>query len=60
LVVHGRDDGLVPLALAHALWRQRPEWQVEELDCGHLPPLEAPYEMVDVVIRFLAGDPAPA
>jgi pimeloyl-ACP methyl ester carboxylesterase len=55
LVVHGRDDNLVPLGLANALARQRPEWQVELLDCGHLPPLEAPSELIDVVTNWLAG-----
>jgi glycerol-3-phosphate dehydrogenase len=55
LVVHGREDNLVPLALADALARRRPEWQVEVLDCGHLPPLELPYELVDVVTRWVAG-----
>ncbi|MDQ1519528.1 MAG: hypothetical protein QOI55_601, partial [Actinomycetota bacterium] len=54
LVVHGREDELVPLALATALRRQRPEWQVEVLDCGHLPPFEAPYDLVDVVTRWRA------
>jgi pimeloyl-ACP methyl ester carboxylesterase len=58
LVVHGRDDMLVPLALAHGLSTQRPEWQVETLACGHLPPLEAPEELVDVATRWLAGDAA--
>jgi pimeloyl-ACP methyl ester carboxylesterase len=53
--VHGRDDDLVPLALADAVARRRPEWQVEVLDCGHLPLLELPYELVDVVTRWVAG-----
>lgn len=60
LVVHGRDDDLVPLALANALSRRRPEWDVEVLDCGHLPLLEAPYALVDVVTRWVAGGIAKA
>jgi pimeloyl-ACP methyl ester carboxylesterase len=59
LVVHGRDDMLVPLALAHGLSAQRPEWRVETLACGHLPPLEAPEALVDVATQWLAGDVAP-
>jgi pimeloyl-ACP methyl ester carboxylesterase len=58
LVVHGRDDMLVPLALAHGLSARRPEWQVETLECGHLPPLEAPGALVDVATQWLAGDAA--
>jgi pimeloyl-ACP methyl ester carboxylesterase len=60
LVVHGRDDELVPLALAHALARRRPEWDVEVLDCGHLPPLEVPRSLVDVVTRWVTSVPAEA
>jgi pimeloyl-ACP methyl ester carboxylesterase len=55
LVVHGRDDMLVPLALAHGLSARRPEWQVETLECGHLPPLEAPAALVDLATAWLAG-----
>lgn len=56
LVVHGVDDMLVPLALAHGLRARRPDWQVETLPCGHLPPLEAPDALVDVATQWLAGD----
>jgi pimeloyl-ACP methyl ester carboxylesterase len=55
LVVHGREDDLVPLVLANAVSKRRPEWQVELLDCGHLPPLQAPEAFVDLVTRFCAG-----
>jgi pimeloyl-ACP methyl ester carboxylesterase len=55
LVVHGRDDNLVPIASAHAVAQRRPEWQVEVLPCGHLPLLEAPGALVDVVTRWLTG-----
>jgi pimeloyl-ACP methyl ester carboxylesterase len=54
LVVHGRDDNLVPLGLATALGRRRPEWDVEVLDCGHLPLLEVPEQLVDVVAPWVA------
>jgi pimeloyl-ACP methyl ester carboxylesterase len=53
LVVHGRDDELVPLALAHAVARQRPEWDVHVLDCGHLPLLEMPERLVGLVVEWL-------
>jgi pimeloyl-ACP methyl ester carboxylesterase len=60
LLVHGRDDGLVPIGLAHALARQRPEWDVAVLDCGHLPLLEAPAALADTVTRWLGAVAAAA
>jgi pimeloyl-ACP methyl ester carboxylesterase len=54
LVVHGREDNLVPLGLATAVARRRPEWDVEVLDCGHLPLLEMPETLVDVVVPWVA------
>jgi pimeloyl-ACP methyl ester carboxylesterase len=59
LVVHGRGDELVPLALAHAVGKRRPEWHVRALDCGHLPPLEIPGRLVDVVTGWSAAATAP-
>ncbi len=56
LLVHGRGDPLVPVALAHDVSRRRPDWQVEVLDCGHLPLFEAPGALVDVVAGWFAGD----
>jgi pimeloyl-ACP methyl ester carboxylesterase len=57
LVVHGRDDPLVPLALAEAVSRQRPDWRIEVLECGHLPLFEAPGLLVEVVAGWLAEAP---
>jgi|tagenome__1003787_1003787.scaffolds.fasta_scaffold20520199_2 pimeloyl-ACP methyl ester carboxylesterase len=55
LVVHGTADDLVPIAAAHAVSQRRPEWEVAVLPCGHLPLLESPGALVDVVTRWLTG-----
>jgi pimeloyl-ACP methyl ester carboxylesterase len=57
LVVHGRADRLVPLVLVESAQRRRPDWTFELLDCGHIPPLETPDRLVDVVRTWLAGVP---
>jgi pimeloyl-ACP methyl ester carboxylesterase len=54
-IIHGAQDRLIPLPLAHAAIRRRPDWRLVVLqDCGHLPQLETPGRFVDAVI---AGDP---
>jgi glycerol-3-phosphate dehydrogenase len=54
LVVHGRDDRLVPLAASQALLRLQPTWTLEVFDdIGHVPQLEAPARFVDTVARWL-------
>ena len=58
LVVHGSEDTLVPLALATAVSKRRPEWDVRTLDCGHLAPLEVPEQLVGIVADWFT--PAPA
>jgi pimeloyl-ACP methyl ester carboxylesterase len=50
MVMHGRQDRLVPVTFARAVARRRPHWQYVELaDCGHAPQLEAPDRFVDLV-----------
>jgi pimeloyl-ACP methyl ester carboxylesterase len=42
-IVHGEEDRLVPLALAEAALRRRPDWELKILRrCGHMPHLELP------------------
>jgi pimeloyl-ACP methyl ester carboxylesterase len=54
LLIHGRDDRLVPLAAAQALLRRQPKWTLEVFDdIGHVPQLEAPARFVDAVVRWL-------
>jgi pimeloyl-ACP methyl ester carboxylesterase len=62
LLIHGRDDRLVPLAAAQALLRRQPKWALEVFDdIGHVPQLESPARFVDAVERWLRSQgPAPA
>jgi len=54
LLIHGRDDRLVPLAASRALLRRKPGWILETFDdIGHVPQLESPARFVDVVVRWL-------
>jgi pimeloyl-ACP methyl ester carboxylesterase len=54
LLIHGRDDRLVPLAAAQALLRRQPKWSLEVFDdIGHVPQLESPARFVDAVVRWL-------
>ena len=54
LIVWGKQDGLVPLAYAEK-WKQLVKGsRVHVIDaCGHLPSLEKPAELADVVTSFL-------
>jgi pimeloyl-ACP methyl ester carboxylesterase len=59
LVVHGALDRLVPVAAARDAARRHPHLQLEILeDAGHAPQMEAPEEVVDVVVRWLEAQPA--
>jgi pimeloyl-ACP methyl ester carboxylesterase len=60
LVVHGREDRLVPLVLVESASRRRPDWTFELLDCGHIPPLEMPEHLVAVVSNWLGSVPVPS
>jgi len=54
LLIHGRDDRLVPLASSQALLRLQPKWSLEVFDdIGHVPQLESPGRFVDAVVRWL-------
>lgn len=55
LVVWGRNDQLIPLAMGEELARRLPGSQLAVIDdCGHLPPAEKPAEFAQAVIEFLA------
>jgi pimeloyl-ACP methyl ester carboxylesterase len=60
LVVHGREDRLVPLVLVESASRRRPDWSFELLNCGHIPPLEMPEHLVEVVSKWLGNVPVPS
>lgn len=54
LLIHGRDDRLVPLAGSRALLQRKPSWALETFDdVGHVPQLESPARFVDAVVRWL-------
>ena len=55
LFVWGRHDRLVPIAFARHVAEALPRRQHLELDCGHVPQLEAPKETHAAVRRFLAA-----
>lgn len=49
LIVHGAHDRLVPVELASAALRRRPDWDLRVLEeCGHLPQLEWPERFVSI------------
>src|ERR671915_1035490 len=54
LFVWGRNDGLVPIAFMKHVERVLPEARHVELNCGHVPQLEAPSRTHDAIRRFLA------
>lgn len=65
LVVHGRQDQLVPVSFARDVARRHPQWTyVEFAQCGHAPQLEAPTEFLETVTAWandrLPGPTGPA
>ena len=57
LFVWGREDRLVPIAFARHVREALPGAEHLELDCGHVPQLEAPRKTHAAVARFLAREP---
>jgi pimeloyl-ACP methyl ester carboxylesterase len=58
LVVHGRDDRLIPVASAEAAARDHDNWRLEILDgLGHIPQMEAPQRWLEVVEPWLDQRP---
>ncbi len=53
LFVWGKRDRLVPIAFARHVREALPEAKHVELDCGHVPQLEAPRETHAAIRRFL-------
>ena len=57
LVVWGKDDALVPVAMGRRLSDALPHAHYFALDdCGHLPPIEKPFEVTDIVAEWLGYD----
>jgi pimeloyl-ACP methyl ester carboxylesterase len=57
LFVWGRQDRIVPIGFARHVREALPAAEHLELDCGHVPQLEAPRETHAAVRRFLAAAP---
>jgi pimeloyl-ACP methyl ester carboxylesterase len=57
LFVWGREDRLVPIAFARHVRDALPVAEHLELDCGHVPQLEAPRRTHAAVAEFLAREP---
>ncbi len=59
LLVHGEEDTIVSPASARWAHRQRPDWRLELLpNVGHVPQLEAPELLVELVEDFLRSHAA--
>lgn len=57
LFVWGRQDTLVPIKFAEHVRRVLPAAEHLELDCGHVPQLEAPRRTHDALARLFAEHP---
>jgi pimeloyl-ACP methyl ester carboxylesterase len=55
LFVWGRNDQLVPIGFRKHVERVLPQASHQELDCGHVPQLEAPEPTHEAIGRFFAG-----
>jgi pimeloyl-ACP methyl ester carboxylesterase len=54
LVIHGREDRLVPLGFAMGALEMRPEWDVRLIPkVGHVPQMEAPQRWLSAVEDWL-------
>jgi pimeloyl-ACP methyl ester carboxylesterase len=54
LVIHGRQDRLVPLRFAEAAVARHPTWEMRLISrVGHVPQMEAPERWLSVVLSWL-------
>lgn len=61
LLIHGERDRLVPVSMARATGRRRPDWTLEIFDdCGHVPQIEQPERFVTVTADWLQELPRTA
>jgi pimeloyl-ACP methyl ester carboxylesterase len=59
LVIHGREDRLVPLGFAKGAMEMRPDWDMRLIPkVGHVPQMEAPERWLAAVDDWLARLPA--
>jgi pimeloyl-ACP methyl ester carboxylesterase len=54
LLIHGERDRLVPVSAARKVAADNPHWQTVLLpDVGHTPQLEAPGDVIDIIVSWL-------
>lgn len=59
LIIHGRQDRLVPVGFVEAVARLRDDWGLAILDdCGHVPMLEHPDRFVHTIGQWVATVPS--
>ncbi|NIU65643.1 MAG: alpha/beta hydrolase, partial [Actinobacteria bacterium] len=50
LLIHGKEDAVVPVESARWLADERPDWDFHVLaGIGHVPQLEAPLAVIDLI-----------
>jgi len=60
LVIHGREDRLVPLGFALGVLEMRPDWDMRLIPkVGHVPQMEAPERWLAAVDDWLGRLTAP-
>jgi pimeloyl-ACP methyl ester carboxylesterase len=60
LIIHGKNDQVIPPAEAEAMAKAIPHNDLHLIDkAGHLPNLEQPEEFNSIVSKFLTALPAP-
>jgi len=56
MLIHGRNDGIVPYSSAERLAAQRRDWDFVTLDdCGHVPQMEDADTLIKLVDEFVAS-----
>ena len=56
LLMHGTEDGIVPISSAERLASIRPDWTYVPMDdVGHIPMLECPERFIEVVAEFVGA-----
>jgi pimeloyl-ACP methyl ester carboxylesterase len=55
LVIMGADDGMIPVSCAHRIATSIPKAELKIIpDCGHLPPIEKPRAVADLLRELIS------
>lgn len=61
MAIWGDADTIIPVSHAYAVHESRPDIRLEILPgVGHFPQVERPYQVVELLEDFIAGDSSPA